>query len=469
MGSGKRDLIRHHGGGYGQRWQLKQSSAGWLLRNIGSGLYLSHEGNNVIQTTADKASYWSIAFSLGHLGSRGGFGLQSSLGTVLNIAGGVAKNSANIDLKQQNGSDTQLWMFEGTQVFDGEGWYEIRAAGNADLALDVRGASGNDGANVQIYQANDIFTEARWIAAEILMAGSKSFSNFAIIYRANAQARIIEEEFTKCGINYTVFGSQSFYTRKEVRDLLAYCKCVVNNTDMTSFKRILGTLKGVGKVTIENIIDYAQNNCLNFHDVIPAYIKSHKISANIQYRLESVSRILAKEYTACSDILKDVIDLTDYRKEIAMVYSEDTAERLSIIDEFVVMTTSMEANTESDTMGEIIDQIALLSETKGAEKAELNAVKLMTAHSSKGLEFDTVFIIGAEEGVFPHANSLNENTKNAIEEERRLFYVAMTRAKRKLYITRAAVKKNGKDSGYINTRPSRFLNEIPKHLTEDAF
>lgn len=149
-----------------------------------------------------------------------------------------------------------------------------------------------------------------------------------------------------------------------------------------------------------------------------------------------------------------------------MVYSEDTAERLSIIDEFVVMTASMEANTESDTMGEIIDQIALLSETKGVEKAELNAVKLMTAHSSKGLEFDTVFIIGAEEGVFPHANSLNENTKNAIEEERRLFYVAMTRAKRKLYITRAAVKKNGKDSGYINTRPSRFLNEIPKHLTK---
>jgi len=325
------------------------------------------------------------------------------------------------------------------------------------------------GDKVQIYQANDIFTEARWISSEIMLAGSKNFSNFAIIYRANAQARIIEEEFTKFGINYTVFGSQSFYTRKEVRDLLAYCKCVVNNTDMTSFKRILGTLKGVGKVTIENIIDYAQNNCLNFHDVIPAYIKSHKISANIQYRLESVSRILAKEYTACSDILKDVIDLTDYRKEIAMVYSEDTAERLSIIDEFVVMTASMEANTESDTMGEIIDQIALLSETKGAEKAELNAVKLMTAHSSKGLEFDTVFIIGAEEGVFPHANSLNENTKNAIEEERRLFYVAMTRAKRKLYITRAAVKKNGKDSGYINTRPSRFLNEIPKHLTEDAF
>ncbi|ERI04546.1 RICIN domain-containing protein [Atopobium sp. oral taxon 810] len=141
-------------GGYGQRWQLKQDSVGWQLRNIGSGLYLSHDGHNVMQATADKASYWSLTFGLGDLGSCGGFRLQSALGAVLNIAGGVAKNTANIELKQQNGSDTQLWIFEGTRVFDGEGWYEIRAAGNGDLALDVSGASGNDGANVQIYKAN---------------------------------------------------------------------------------------------------------------------------------------------------------------------------------------------------------------------------------------------------------------------------------------------------------------------------
>lgn len=181
-------------GGYGQRWQLKQSSAGWLLRNIGSGLYLSHEGNNVIQTTADKASYWSIAFSLGHLGSHGGFRLQSSLGTVLNIAGGVAKNSANIDLKQQNGSDAQLWTFEDTQVFDGEGWYEIRTAGNGDLALDVRSGSGNDGANVQIYKANSS-------AAQTWRVSSLGGNQYRIVSASSNKALGVKDSSQSNGAN----------------------------------------------------------------------------------------------------------------------------------------------------------------------------------------------------------------------------------------------------------------------------
>ena len=133
------------------------------------------------------------------------------------------------------------------------------------------------------------------------------------------------------------------------------------------------------------------------------------------------------------------------------------------------MVNSMEKNNPDDTMAEIVDQVALLSDTKGEDKANLNAVKLMTAHASKGLEFDTVFIIGAEEGVFPHANALNENSMDAIEEERRLFYVAMTRAKKKLYITNAHQRKQGKDGSLNIASPSRFLREIPRDLTEEAF
>lgn len=325
------------------------------------------------------------------------------------------------------------------------------------------------GERVQILQANDAYSECQWIASEILMSGTKNFSDFAVIYRANFQARILEEQFTKCGINYTVFGSQSFYTRKEVRDLLAYCKCVINKSDLISFKRVLGTLKGVGKLTSQKIIDYAQENCLNFHDVIPEYINSHKVSTAMTYQLSTVSKVLNTEYTACSDILRNVISSTEYYNDIAAIRSDEASEKLSIIDEFVTMTESMEKNSESDTMAEVIDQIALLSETKGAEKAELNAVKLMTAHSSKGLEFDTVFIIGAEEGTFPHANALSENSVKAIEEERRLFYVAMTRAKKKLYITRSAFKRNKTDNSVVKIMPSRFLSEIPKNLTEEAF
>lgn len=325
-----------------------------------------------------------------------------------------------------------------------------------------------EGEKVKILEAGDAHAEARWIASEILMSGSKNFSDYAIIYRANFQSRIIEEEFTKCGIGYTVFGSQSFYSRKEVKDLLAYCKLVVNPYDIESFKRILGTLKGVGKVTINNIITHAQDNCINFHDAINAYL-SFANSGAVYHRLETVSTILNKQYDKCSDIINDVLFLTEYKTELINADTEETQEKLIIIDEFLEMARSMEENATTETMAEIIDQIALLSDAKGAEKEQLNAVKLMTAHASKGLEFKTVFIIGAEEGVFPHANALSENTLEAIEEERRLFYVAMTRAKENLYITRALQKRAGKDGDFIMSKPSRFLNEIPKHLTEETF
>lgn len=325
-----------------------------------------------------------------------------------------------------------------------------------------------EGEKIQSLEAIDAHDEARWIASEILMNGNKKLSDYAIIYRANFQSRILEEEFTRCGIGYTVFGSQSFYSRKEVRDLLAYCKLVVNPYDIESFKRILGTLKGVGKVTIDNIITNAQENCINFHDAINDYLPNTKAGA-VRHRLEVVSTILNTPYTKCSDIISDVLFLTEYKTELSNVQTEETQEKLAIIDEFVEMTLSMEANANNETMAEIIDQIALLSDTKGAEKEKLNAVKFMTAHASKGLEFDTVFLVGAEEGLFPHANALNENTMDAIEEERRLFYVAMTRAKKKLYITRACQKRAGKDGGLIVSKASRFLHEIPKHLIEEAF
>ena len=190
----------------------------------------------------------------------------------------------------------------------------------------------------------------------------------------------------------------------------------------------------------------------------------------VYHRLETVSKILNTKYNKCSDIVSDVLFLTDYKRDLLAIQTEETLEKLDIIDEFEDMIKSMESLAKDETMAEIIDQIALLSETKGAEKEQLNAVKLMTAHASKGLEFDTVFIIGAEEGTFPHANAFMEkNKEEAIEEERRLFYVAMTRAKKKLYITRSCEKKSSKDGGITFLKPSRFLREIPKSLQEDAF
>ena len=324
------------------------------------------------------------------------------------------------------------------------------------------------GSKIHTHIGQDPYAEARWIAMEILTNGRPA-SDYAIIYRANFQSRIIEEELTKDGIGYTVFGSQSFYSRKEVKDLLAYCKAVLNPNDIEGFKRALSTLKGVGKKTVDDILQLAVDQCLNFHNVLGVYLNNMNKGGAVYQRLTVLNGILNKQYSKCSEIIDDIIFLTDYRQEIANMHNEESIEKLSIIDEFVDMIKSMENNSDNSSMSDIIDQVALLSETKGQEKANLNAVKLMTAHASKGLEFPVVFIIGAEEGVFPHANALQENTQDAIEEERRLFYVAMTRAEKELYITSSMQKKAGKDGGFIATKPSRFLLEIPKDLTEEAF
>lgn len=327
--------------------------------------------------------------------------------------------------------------------------------------------SNSQGKLIQIYEAGDTYTEARWIAAEIL-TGDKPLSDYAIIYRANFQSRIIEEEFTKAGIGYTVFGSQSFYSRKEVRDLIAWCKAAINANDVEALRRVLKSTKGIGNVTIDNIFSYIAANNMDYHTGLASYVANLKPGIATR-RLQIITTIVNTQHNLCSDIVKDVLFFTDYKTDIASVQTEEAVEKLAIIDEFVNMLESMETNNPQDSMAEIIDQISMLSDAKGAEKEQLDAVKLMTAHASKGLEFPVVFIIGAEEGVFPHANAIDANTKDAIEEERRLFYVAMTRAKSELYITRAIKKPAGKDGGYIMSKPSRFLREIPSSLKEEAF
>jgi len=323
------------------------------------------------------------------------------------------------------------------------------------------------GSPISYYTAQNSTDEARWIVSEIKASG-KPYSDFAVIYRTNVQSRLIEQELTKAGVGYTIFGSQSFYTRKEVRDLIAYCKAVINPNDEEAFRRVLGTLKGVGKVTINNMVNNARAKGLNMHCAIKSYANSASLSSSVRVRLSRVDGILNHTYTKCSDIINDVLFLTEYRTELRAVQTEETIEKLAIIDEFEEMVKTMEANNKDQSMVETIDQISTLSDAKGAEKEQLNAVKLMTAHASKGLEFENVFIIGTEEGSFPHANAINTHKSEAIEEERRLFYVAMTRAKKHLYITNAKRIGNISD-GFTFARPSRFIKEIPSNLIEEAF
>lgn len=316
---------------------------------------------------------------------------------------------------------------------------------------------------------NNEFGEAKWIASEIKLLVSnkiKFYSDFAIIYRTNIQSKDLEKVFMQYGIPYTIIGSSSFWSSKEMRDILAFCKVVFNPNDVSSFKRALSTIRGVGKTTIEKITNYMKNNNLKACDVLSHIALNnptlYKVSSNSQSELNKLNKLLNHGYTACSEVAEYVINNTAYADDLRMSSSDDAQERLEIINETVESFLQFEKN--GDDAGSVIDQISLMSDAKGTQKEELNAVKFMSAHACKGLEFDTVFLSGAEEGLFPHWNAIKSGNKTkSVEEERRLFYVAMTRAKKKLYIT--ACKKR-KDQ---IVKLSRFVNEIPEYLLEECF
>ena len=324
-----------------------------------------------------------------------------------------------------------------------------------------------DGDKIQIFAPRDTsYLEAERVAYEIMANAQfleKPYSDNAIIYRANYQSRIIEEIFIKKGIPYVIFGSNSFFTRKEVRDLLAFCKIVINPLDVNSFSRILLTLPNVGKKKVEFIIEYATQNKISLKESLLYYI-DNKVRKGKE-DLEMIYDLLDKNYSKCSEIIHQVFGYTRYRSSVAIINSDEASDSVQIMDEFQTMIESIEEKNPEITIQEVIDDISLLSDAKGEEKSSANAVKLMTAHASKGLEFDSVFIIGVEEGLFPHANAIETRTDEAIEEERRLFYVAMTRAKRHLYLSRSKSKRTGL-AGYEESKKSRFIDEIPEQYKE---
>ena len=319
---------------------------------------------------------------------------------------------------------------------------------------------------ITLHKAMNSSNEAEWVAKEIIsqtMYG-KAYSDFAIIYRANFQSRYIEDAFARNGIPYVVFGSASFYSRKEVKDLLAYCKFVINPFDVNSFIRVMKTVHSVGEKTIDNIIQYSIDNVVNLHIALKDYTDS--INGIVKNKLMQIVNLIEDNYESCEDLVENIFLNTEYRSRVAMINSDEAIESVEIMDEFLDMIKSMESKNDKP-ISEILDDVSLLSDAKGEEKSKKDAVKLMTAHSSKGLEFDTVFIIGAVEGIFPHSNAIATHERADIEEERRLFYVAMTRAEKKLYITVPNVKQDNMSFSAATTL-SRFVKEIPEELMKEV-
>ena len=319
-----------------------------------------------------------------------------------------------------------------------------------------------EGSKVKVYKADTIYSEAKWIVEDILGANAfydKPFSDFAIIYRANYQSRAFEQELTKRGIPYVVFGSTSFYNRKEVKDLLAFCKIVINPFDIPSFTRVLKTIKGIGKQTIDKITKISNDKKIPLSNALKEFIDTYATGIQ-KHKLAPIYNFLNTDFKCCEDIVINVFNVTEYRIHMMSINTDEAADSVGYMDEFREMISSFEEKNPEMSIVDIIDEISLLSDAKGAEKAEQDAVKLMTAHSSKGLEFDSVFVVEAQEGSFPHQRSIDTGKQEDIEEERRLFYVAMTRAQKKLCITSSKSQKQGE--GNVSTIESRFIKEIPE-------
>lgn len=310
--------------------------------------------------------------------------------------------------------------------------------------------------------------EAEKVACEIqsrVQAGKLEYKDCAVLYRTNSQSRALEEQFVRENIPYRVFGGVNFYARKEIKDLLAYLKTIENGTDDLSVKRIINLPKrGIGTASIDRVQEFANEQGICFFDALCEGKKIPSLGRAAK-KLETFAdmiQIFRSEMGVLSlkELLEDVIDTIDYRKMLDG--EEDELEsRNQNVDELISKIAEYENRAENPSLSEFLEEVALLADIDGLKESNQYVV-LMTLHSAKGLEFSNVFLCGMEEGVFPSYPSLSSGNPADIEEERRLCYVGMTRAKKSLTVSFAGQRMiRGEIQGCL---PSRFLKEIPSEL-----
>lgn len=287
---------------------------------------------------------------------------------------------------------------------------------------------------------------------ELYLKGTFDYRDFAILYRINAQSRTIEESLRNEGIPYRIIGGVSFYQRKEIKDIIAYMRLAINQDDNVSLRRIINTpTRGIGPATLTRIENESKKRSLSLYETIKNLLRSGSFSAQLKDKFEEflklIDKIKTRNYKTASDMMHYVLEQTGYLKYI------DDEERISNIEELI--SIGSETNVK-----EFLEKTALF--TNLDEEVSANVVSLMTLHSAKGLEFPVVFIAGLEEGILPYFKAL-EN-EDELNEERRLFYVGITRAKEILYLTGARKRKL-----YAKTKdqePSRFVSDIPRNCCE---
>jgi DNA helicase-2/ATP-dependent DNA helicase PcrA len=313
------------------------------------------------------------------------------------------------------------------------------------------------------YHAEDEHDEASWAVSEMSRLHSYehlTWGEMAIFYRTNAQSRVFEEHLVKQGVPYKVVGGTKFYDRREVKDVLAYLRAVVNPSDEVSIKRIVNVPKrGVGDTSVGKLDAWARSHGRPFADAL-GEAEAAGVGGKALSGLRSLNEVLAEARAAVAEgggparLLELILDKTGYVAELEAERSIEAAGRLENVAELVGVAT------DYDSLDEFLEAVSLVSDADELDGDESKAV-LMTLHTAKGLEFPVVFVVGLEDGVFPHLRSIGE--PDELEEERRLCYVGITRARQRLYLTHAWCRTLWGSTQY--NPPSRFLKEIPEHLT----
>ena len=320
------------------------------------------------------------------------------------------------------------------------------------------------GEKITRYHADDEGDEARWIAHELarLHDGDQyRWKDMAVFYRTNAQSRVLEEHLVRVGIPYKVIGGTRFYDRREIKDALAYLKAVVNPIDEVSMKRVVNTPKrGVGDTSVAKLDAWAAASGLTFDQALLRAPEAG-VSGKAVRGLEEFHRVIEKGRDAIDEgpaaVIQEMLEASGYLAELEAEHSVEADGRLENLAELVGLAREFE---DAD---EFLEQVSLVADTDDLDEDD-SSVVLMTLHSAKGLEYPVVFLMGLEDGVFPHIRSLGEPAE--LEEERRLAYVGITRAEERLYLTNAWSRTLFGATQY--NPPSRFLDEIPEQLMTEA-
>jgi DNA helicase II / ATP-dependent DNA helicase PcrA len=317
--------------------------------------------------------------------------------------------------------------------------------------------------------------EAGWVARKIYSARQAGlrYQDMAIFYRTNAQSRVFEESMRRAGIPYVIFGGIRFYERREVKDMLAYLRLLVNPHDGVGLTRVMNVPpRGIGKTTIDRLIDRAAQEGTSIFDVLGHIDECAEHQHGTRKKLRDFRDMLLKaqdavETLSMADLWERLVDLSGYVRWLMNVPGDDTADRVANVEELgrAVAEAPYDPTAEGSALQQFLDQVALVSDIDRLD-GDGGAVCFMTLHLAKGLEFPHVFMVGMEEGLFPHSRSLDDD--EGIEEERRLCYVGMTRAQEQLYVTYAQRRRlHGREQYNI---PSRFLDEIPaEHVEHEGY